>query len=242
MITIAICDDNTEISEEIAYRVKQIANEKRVSVEIEVFGDGQDLVDDIEHGSLFDIILLDIEMKYMNGLEAARRIRKNDKNLILIYVTNYAGYSIEAYSVRPYQFLLKPIDNEKLRQYISEAIEEILKNDLFFRYSANKENYKILIQNILYFESCGRTIYIHTINEGDKKFNGKLVNVEKALEESKAEFWRIHQSYLVNRKNMQKIGYAKIELSNGEGLNISEDKRKYIRERYLKQIGNCTVE
>lgn len=242
MIMIAICDDHIETAEELADKVKEIASGKQVSVEIEVFGDGRDLADYVEHGSHFDLILLDIEMKYVNGLDAAKRIRKVDKNVLLIYVTNYAGYSIEAYSVRPYQFLLKPIDSDKLKTYVSEALEEILKDDIYFRYSVNKENNKILVKEVIYFESNGRSVYIHTVKGEVFKFNGKLLNVEKVFEDSKAEFWRIHQSYLVNRRNMYKIGYAKVELCNGEVLPISEDKRKYIREKYLSMIGAYTIE
>lgn len=242
MIMVGICDDNIETAEELAQNVKEIACGNQVSVEIEVFGDGRDLADYVEHGSHFDLILLDIEMKYVNGLEAAKRIRKVDKNALLIYVTNYAGYSIEAYSVRPYQFLLKPVAEDKLRKYVSEALAEILNNDLYFRYSANKENNKILVKEIVYFESSGRSIFIHTVKGEELKFNGKLLNVENTFKDSKAEFWRIHQSYLVNRKNMYKIGYAKIELCNGEVLPISEDKRKMIREKYLGNMGACSIE
>ena len=93
MISIAICDDDAEFSEKLAEKVKMKANEYRVSVGIEVFGDGRDLVDFAQKVDSFDIIFLDIEMKHVNGLEAARNIRKFDKESFLVYVTNYAGYS-----------------------------------------------------------------------------------------------------------------------------------------------------
>lgn len=239
MISIAVCDDDTYITEKLAECIKKVSTIKNISIDIEVFGDGRDLVDYINHGSRYDIILLDIEMKHVNGLEAAKSIRNVDKNVYLIYVTNYAGYSIEAYSVRPYQFLLKPIDEEKVCKYLSDILTEIMDDDFYFRYSANKVNTKILVQEVVYFESNARVIYIHDIHGAKHKFNGKLNNIEKIFSNSKVEFWRIHQSYLVNRKHIYRIGYSKIEMSNSVVLPISEDRRKAIREKYLSNMGAC---
>lgn len=242
MISIAICDDDAEFSEKLAEKVKMKANEYRVSVGIEVFGDGRDLVDFAQKVDSFDIIFLDIEMKHVNGLEAARNIRKFDKESFLVYITNYAGYSIEAYSVRPYQFLLKPLNEKKFDQIFKELLDEISHGDAYFRYAANKQSHKILIRDIVYFESKGRSIYIVTNKNENHKYNGKLSNIEEVFAQSQAEFWRIHQSYLVNRKHIYRIEYTRVEMSNGIILPISEDKRKIIRQNYLGDIGAGIIE
>lgn len=242
MISIAICDDDAVFAEKLADNVKKIAKENQISVDIEVFGDGRDLVDYAEKEKLFDIIFLDIEMKHTNGLEAARRIRKFDKISLLVYITNYAGYSIEAYSVRPYQFLLKPLDEKRFKEIFEELLNEIICDDAHFRYSANKQSYKILIRDIIYFESSGRSIYIITKDNQEYKYNGKLNNIEEVFLKSQAEFWRIHQSYLVNRKHVYRIEYTKVEMSNGDILPISEEKRKIIRQKYLGNIGAGIIE
>ena len=173
MISIAICDDDIYVSEDICQKVKIFAKQADISVNLEVFGDGRDIVDDIVNGSRYDIIFMDIEMRYMNGMVAAQKIREIDKTALLIYVTNHSKYAIEAYKVQPFRFLVKPYDEKMLKQYFLTALKEILREDLYFRYSVNKKSYKVRLQDILYFESQGRVAFI--VSEfGIRKFNAKL--------------------------------------------------------------------
>jgi Response regulator of the LytR/AlgR family len=241
MISIAICDDDIYVSEDICQKVEIFAKQADISVNLEVFGDGRDIVDDIVNGSRYDIIFMDIEMRYMNGMVAAQKIREIDKTALLIYVTNHSQYAIEAYKVQPFRFLVKPYDEKMLRQYFLTALKEILREDLYFRYSVNKKSYKVRLQDILYFESQGRVAFI--VSEfGIRKFNAKLNSIENMLADSKSEFWRVHQSYLVNRKHVYNIGYSDVEMSNGAVLSISEERRKVIREKYFDKIGAGIIE
>lgn len=85
-------------------------------------------------------------------------------------------------------------------------------------------------------------LYIVTNKNENHKYNGKLSNIEEVFAQSQAEFWRIHQSYLVNRKHIYRIEYTRVEMSNGIILPISEDKRKIIRQNYLGDIGAGIIE
>ena len=241
MIFIAICDDDIHVSEDIYQKIKMFAKKANVSVEIEIFGDGRDIVADIAYGNRYDIIFMDIAMRHMDGLVAAQKIRKIDKEALLIYVTNYSEYAIEAYAVQPFQFLLKPYTSEMLEKYFLGTLKEILKKDIYFRYSVNKRSYKIPMQDILYFESRGREVHIAS-KYGMYKFNTKLKNIEQRLLDSRIEFWRIHQSYLASRKHIYNISYNEIEMSNGVILPISEGRRKIIREKYFDYLGESIIE
>ena len=236
MISVAICDDDINASEDIYKRIKKFAKGVSISVEIVIFGDGQDIVDDVIHGNRYDVIFMDIEMRHVDGMVAAKKIRELDKSVLLIYVTNHSEYAVEAYTVHPFQFLVKPYSQETLEEYFLSTVKEILKEDTYFRYSVNKKSYKIPTQDIYYFESRGRTIDIVS-DSGIYKFNTKLKGVEAMLLNSKIEFWRIHQSYLANRKHIYKISYNEIEMSNGVVLPISEGRRKMIRDKYFDQLG-----
>lgn len=241
MLSIAICDDDVLLAESLNQNLVVFASKMSLSIKTEIFGDGQDLLDDILYGSKYDIIFLDIEMKYLNGLETAKRIREVDTTTLLIYITSHTKYAVEAYSVRPFQFIVKPFDMKLVEEYFQSAIKELETNPRYFRYLWKKKSYKIAVNDIVYFESQGRKILINTI-DNVYTYNAKLNNIEIELTKSGLEFWRIHQSYLVNRKNILEIEFQRLHLVTGDILPISEDRRKLIREKYLNKIGDGIIE
>ena len=135
MLNVAICDDDIQ------------------DVEIEVFWNGENLVESIEKGDFFDIIFLDIEMEREDGISAAKRIRNFDKNVLIIYVTSYENHMKESFAVRPFRFLIKPVNEKIIMTCFKAAYEEITSGDYYFRYSFQRVNHKVAIKDILYFES-----------------------------------------------------------------------------------------
>lgn len=242
MISIAICDDDITAAGDIEQELKKISKKMGISIEIDVFGDGKDIADEIYSGERYDIIYLDIEMKKLNGLETAKLIRNIDKIVKIIYVTSHTGYAIEAYEVHPFQFIVKPIDFERFIRIFMAAYKEIISDDYYFRYRAHRQSNKILVREIVYFESQIRTVNIVKTDGETITYYAKISAIEESMNNTKAEFWRIHQSYLVNRKYIYRISYSHVEMTNGKVLTISEDRRKSIRDKYLDSIGGVIIE
>ena len=235
MINIAICDDNIAITGKLDTMLHGIAKKYFIGAETEVFWNGKRLADSVEKGACFDIIFLDIEMEDEDGITVARRIREWDKNVLIVYVTSHECYMKESFVVRPFRFLVKPVGEESLEKCFREAYEDISGNDSYFRYSYQRMNYKIPIRDILYFESNRRKIYIAT-QSGRFELYGKLNEIEESLKVSKAAFLRVHQSYLVNYRYVEGLGYDFVVMDNGKRISISENRRKRISEQY------CTME
>lgn len=231
MLNVAICDDDSHITGEMDALILKIAKQIFVNVEIEVFWDGESLVNSIENGNYFDIIFLDIEMDKEDGISAAKKIRNIDKNVLIIYVTSYENHMKECFAVRPFRFLLKPVSEKVLQTCFRAAYEEISSGDFYFRYSFQRINHKVAIRDILYFESNKRKITIVTVN-GFYELYGKLNEIEKSLKNCKTSFLRVHQSFLVNYKHVQSQAYNYVTLDNGKQISISEDRRKTISEQY----------
>lgn len=242
MINIAICDDDISITSEIENNLKRIGKEHGISLNIEVFGDGKDLVDEIYSGENYDIIYLDIEMKKLNGLDTAKKIRDIDRIVSIIYVTSYKRYAMDVFEVQPFQFIVKPINSDRFARIFVAAYQNIIKSDYYFRYNSHRQSYKILVSDIIYFESRVRTVDIFKINNEVVTYYAKINEIEQEINKSKAEFWRIHQSYLVNRRHIYRISYSQVEMTNGTILSISEDRRKGIRDKYLDSIGDGIIE
>lgn len=231
MLNIAICDDDIQTTGQLEMLIQNIAKRNFVDTDIEVFWNGESLVDAVAAGGGFDIIYLDIEMDKENGISAAKRIRAYDKNVLIIYVTSHENYMRESFAVRPFQFLVKPVNENQMESYFKAACEDICNGDFYFRYSYQRMNHKVPIRDILYFESNKRKVYIVTEKEIFELY-GKLNEIENSLKECKASFLRVHQSYLVNYKHVKGQSYDFVVMDNEKRIFISEDRRRMISEQY----------
>jgi DNA-binding LytR/AlgR family response regulator len=231
MINIAICDDDVLFTGQMDTMLNDLAKKSFIDTEIEIYEDGQELADLINQGERFDIIFLDIEMKREDGISAAKRIRKIDKNVLIVYVTSHENYMKNSFDVRPFRFLTKPMEYNVYEKCFHEACEEITTENYYFRYRYQRVNWKVLIKDILYFESQKRKILIVTEQEIFIMY-GKMNEIEKNLSGEKINFLRVHQSFLVNYRHVEGQAYDHIIMDNGQTIAISEDRRRIISEQY----------
>ena len=243
MMNVAICDDDINFIGKFEQMLLNIKNTEHIEFEPEVYLDGKELIESIcEKGKKYDLIFLDIEMTEVDGLTAAKEIRKRDEMTILIYVTSHESYAVEAYDVQPFQFLVKPVDFESVHRYFMKAYEKITKGPYYFMCEFKRNIHILRIRDIMYFKSNRRVIQVY-MNDGIQyKFYGKMNELEVRLKLEKADFWRIHQSYLVNVRYIDVISHEHIILKNKKALSISEDKRKLIGEKYYNYIKGNIIE
>lgn len=199
MIRIGICDDLVEqlqIQEEM---VRNIVCRLGLNTEIKCFQSGEDLLWEMEQKGNMDIILLDIEMGGINGVETARRIREKDNRAILFFISYYEQYCKEIINVQPFRFIDKPVSEEELDRGFREAFKAMSQKEEIFEYTYKKVPYKILVNKIRYFESDKRQVNLYS-TDGVSSFYKKLDEVEAQLEQMNIKFLRISKSYLVNVK------------------------------------------
>ncbi|WP_027296049.1 LytR/AlgR family response regulator transcription factor [Robinsoniella sp. KNHs210] len=231
MLNIAICDDDILITGELDTMLQMISKRRFIDIETEVYWSGEEIATAVQQGNRFDIIYLDIEMGVENGITSAKEIRKYDSNVCIIYVTSHEEQVLESFEVRPFQFLVKPVNEKQIESSFINAYDSISCNDFYFRYNYQRANHKILLRDILYFESNKRKVSIVTETEVFEVY-GKLNEIEQNLKKSKMTFLRVHQSFLVNYKYIVAQAYDFIELDNKKIIPISEDRRKIIGEQY----------
>lgn len=241
MLRIAICDDDKILVTQIEEMLNRYLDKKMIDRYIEIFYDGASLERIYEKGDRFDIIYLDIEMSGKNGIEAAKSIRRLDRDVLLIYVSSYETYFMQLFEVEPFRFIKKPIKETEFEEVIDFAYERIIEEDAYFEYKYNKTVGKVLIRKIMYFESCGSRV--HIVLKGKLyKFYKKLDDVEKEISVNYSiPFIRIHKSYLVNFQQIRKVGYTEVETKDGRILNISDTYKKDVRARYSKLLWDGDV-
>ncbi len=229
MLRIAICDDNrffcTEI-ETIILNNKLTLNKQNLTIDI--FYSGQQLINHLTQDTKYDIIILDIEMDSLNGVEVGKKIRNDlhDDDTQIIYVSSNASYAMELFQNRPANFLIKPILEKDIIDQLKKSIKYIDRNKLTFSFSNKQDYYNISYKDIIYFESDNRKIIIHTV-KGDYEMYGKLSSIIDDL--PPLNFFRIHKSYIINYTFIKHIDYDSIQLTNNLTLPISQSHRKIVR-------------
>lgn len=236
---IAICDDEREICEEIR---ELLFMYERKEFSVKVFESGDAL---LSFGERFDLIFLDIQMTGTNGIETARIIRETKESTVLIFITGIKEYVFDAFDVKAFHYLLKPVDRGKFMEVFGRAVEEAKKNmeaddKRILHIKTRANHFTIEHRNILYVENQGRKVKIHT---GEKVI--EVYAVMNELEQQLGNvFYRCHRGYLVNMDYISEYDHTSIMLHNGESVYLAKERYgKFIKEymRYLKGGGASGV-
>lgn len=219
MLRIGICDDLADARLMLRALLERILESQKVPVQFFEFSAGETLLGWYDHhvGEL-DILFLDMELHELDGMETARRLRQADSGLQLVFVTGYADYVFDGYSVGALGYLLKPPKQEQLEAVLERAQAALYRNLERAYICRNGDTYyRIPISNIFYFASDRRQV--QCITQGRiYTFYAKLDSV--ATEVGK-EFVRVHQRYLVRSGAVDHIESGEVVLRNGERLPVS---------------------
>lgn len=226
---IAICDDEQNQIEYITSIVTSWSNHKGHSCEIRTFASAEAFLFEYEEDKAYDILLLDVEMKNMNGIELAKRIRKDNNRAEIIFITSHFEFVGEGYEVDALHYLIKPISVERLTQVLTKAAEKLSVEPPSVVISCEGETVKLYESDILYVESFLHYIVIHTkdneykIKENISVFENKVSDV----------FYRIHRSYLVSLKYITRISRTSVNIGNTE-LPLSRGKYDNINRAFIE--------
>lgn len=221
MIKIAIVEDEEMYAEQLQSFLHQYEKETGEVFEITVFKDGDQIV--YKYKSEFDIILMDVEMKFMDGMSAAEEIRKVDTEVVIIFITNMAQYAIRGYAVDALDYVLKPVSYFAFSQRLNRAIGRMKKRETkTIMVNVKGGTVRLDIANIYYIESLGHTLILHT-SSGNYETNGTMKEVEDKL--TQETFFRGNRGYLLNLAHVDSVqdGCAVVK---GEQLLLSRSRKK----------------
>lgn len=234
MIKIAIVEDETEYAETLKSYLTRFEADYSVSFQIQTFTDGLDIVSD--YTASYDIILLDIQMKYLNGMKTAQKIRELDEDVIFIFITSSAQFAVEGYLVDALGYILKPVPYLAFSQILNKAVRRIRKRQAthYFNIGTDGGTMRLGIDSVYYIESQLHHVLIHT-DKGNFVASGPMKRMEEALKTF--GFSKCHHAYLVNLKHVAGCLPGDVLLLSGEQIPISRGRKKSFMECLADYMG-----
>ena len=231
---VLICDDSQEDLDQIAALLSESCRKIRAQITATI------QPEDLEDLSGYDLTFLDIDMKGMDGLTLARRLRAARPDAVIVFVTNFVQYAPEGYEVQAFRYLLKPTLEEKLLPCFDLAVQELLSRRQSIAVRADGEMVELSLRDILYFQSDQRTATAHLVggNRKECRFYTSMTDLTKQLEG--AGFLRVQRSYLVNMIYIRRLQSDAVELQNGIKLPVSEKYYAQLKQQYLLWKGQTT--
>lgn len=186
-----------------------------------------------ENNRPYDIIIIDIELKGLSGIETANKIREQDNNVIIIFLTNYAKYMRNCFKCRASAFWEKPIEYEEFKNDMQNAIKNIKTNPDFFTFKYNRNEHRIPLDEIIYLNNDKRKVVVHT-QYNEYELIGALKKYKELL--LKHNFVFVHNSYCVNMFYVRKKSKSFVTLSDGSEIPISKAFKTDFENSYLNFI------
>lgn len=227
---IAVVDDEEVSARKLRDYLDRFAGETNQKLEVQMFADGFAFMNAFR--GQFDLILLDVSMPGMDGMETAKRIRRTDADVVIVFITNMAQYAIRGYEVDALDYILKPVSYFAFSQRLGRAISRVKRRTRNYLVLTTKNGAKKLdVASIYYVESQGHTLIYHTA-DGEYVTGGTMKEIEEKL--APFHFFRCNKGYLVALQHVDGIedGCARV---NGESLLISRARKN----EFMEALTNC---
>ena len=235
---ICLVDDDSTQLDYLKIIIEKWATRYNVNVHINFYHSSEEMLFENNESYPFDMIVLDIQMGKINGIELAKRIRETDKNVTIAFLSGMADFVFDGYEVQAIRYILKPVKDKQVYELLDYVNTHIIKEKKYLILSISGEKKKINYKDIIYFESMGHYIVLHLINEEyDYKYNiSDLCN-----ELADSDFIKTHRSYVVNAKYIEKITKNECELINNIKVPLSRNSYKSVNEMFINYYKGKTV-
>jgi len=216
MLHIAICDDEKYMSDQIRMMTSAFFCRKNMDIVISQFSSGEEL---LKYDKVIDILFLDIQMKDMDGMETARKLRSQKFKGILIFITVLKEMVFQSFEVQAYDYLVKPIDAGhfgKTMERLLISMKNASESSLLVQ--KGHESRIILFEDIVFCEIIDRKVYLHLASSETLDFYDRIENLETKLD---SRFFRCHRSFLINLQYLKSYKSGTAYMENGREIPVS---------------------
>lgn len=230
---ICYCEDEVAQADFVKKLILELAKKNSIPVQVDLFQSSEEFL--FKEEEPYDLLLLDISMGKMNGMELAKKIRQKDSEVVIVFVTSDASFVFEGYEVGAYRYIMKPIKEDKLYELL-----EFVQNNR----SKHKKKYVLLrieyqtvnlaVDEVIYIEVRGHYIDIHRENQDTITIKSSLAEIMSLMNEESITFATAHRSFAVNISKIQRIGRTECTLTGGEKIPVSRGMYKALNETFIE--------
>ncbi len=228
-IRVALCDDEETVREYLGRLLEEWKERQNDQLQIEYFESAESFLFQYEEDKRWQLLILDIEMGKMNGVELAKKVREHNKEVQILFVTGYMDYISDGYEVEALHYLLKPVTKEKLFSVLDRARERMKKSEKALFLQGSDETVRIPYYEIRYVEVQHNYVTIHAAED---------YTVKKTLSELEEElgdgFFRTGRSFLVNLKCVKRITKKEVSLKDGMVIPLSRGMYEKINREIIR--------
>lgn len=226
---IAVCDDDKTYLQDLVDMIEKWADQSDVSVELFSFNNGDELVDKCKNVCM-DVVFLDVLMPLLNGIDTARELRKTDTAARIVFLTSSPEFALESYSVRAFNYLLKPVCFETLKEVLDECHSAFIEEPQYLVLKTHFGYQKIYCHNIEYIEAQNKKVVFYLCSGEELEVYEPLKVFEDKLIDG---FFKCHRSYLVYLPNVDHFNNSKIITKSNRTIPIARSYSKAFQEAYL---------
>ena len=225
---IYICDDEPKILQQIGKRVRTFMPESVVTE----LGTSTALLELLKKQNC-DVLLLDIDMPEVTGLEVAEQLNSLTKKPLLIFVTSHDELVYDSFQYHPFAFLRKSRFDAEIEKVLQDCVRELEEKKQHFCFRSDGNDVRLLLADILYFEAEGNYLKVVTAKE-TYRFRSTLTAVEHTLQNR--GFLRIHKGFFINQAAVKLLNAEEATLQNDITLPIGKSYSKTVREQLLRYM------
>ena len=225
---IAVIEDKKPHRDLLVHYLEEWRRGQERSVTVEAFGSGESFWFRYEEERDYDVLILDIQMPGINGMELARRVREADGDIVIVFAAGVSDYLEEGYEVEALHYLVKPLSQEKLERCMEKALKR-RRQERFVTVHGGEGILKISQERINYVEARGRGCCVGRVKELEARES--LSEMESLLEPE--EFMKCHRSYLCRIGNIRRIDRGSVEFDDGSSIPVSRRLYQQVNRRFM---------
>lgn len=233
MLRLAVCDDLPQFLVETV-EMLQKWNNKPGDLVTELFTDGDSLIE--SHSvNPYDIILLDVVMPLINGIDTAAEIRKADKQVKIVFLTTSKEFAIDAFSVHASNYLLKPIDENKMFKCLDELVSDIKEKAKTINIKGTSIMHHVAVRDIEYLEAQGKKVILALSDGKIIESINPLYHFEDLLLGD--GFYKCHRSYMVNMYRIASFtpgNNSEVRMNSGARIPIARSCKSDFEKSYFE--------
>jgi len=231
MFRIAVCEDDAAQQAYEEMLLRRWAQDNQYKVMVDLYASAEQFLFAAEDGPAYDLLILDIQMGGMNGMELAGKIREDGGDMAIIFLTGVPDYALEGYEVGAVRYLMKPLKEQVFYDLLNRLFEKIEQDrGEYFLWEQGMNVSRIALRDIVYVEARGHYTYMNTV-KGEMEWKASFSSLEEKFRDG--SFCLLRRGLLVNLEHVEKITRSECLLDNGGSLPVARERYKDLNGAFI---------